>query len=84
MELVDEHMQMDFGGAPQNYWGLPMHPPPGAEDEDTDAVDNDEAEVDEDMSPAEVRASSVRCLLYGCCGRAYALGAWQKWQPWPG
>ena len=82
MELVDEHMQLDFGGAPQNYWGLPRHPPPGAEGEDTDAVDDDEDDVDEDdMSPAEVRASSVRCLQHGCCGRACALGAWQDWRP---
>lgn len=91
MELVDEHMQLDFGGAPQNYWGLPRHPPPGAEGEDTDAVDDDEPEVDEDnMSPAEVRASSVQVgasaawLLWACL--CTGLGAWQDWQSskWPG
>ena len=73
MELVDEHMQLDFGGAPQNYWGLPRHPPPGAEGEDADALGGDEAEVDEDdMSPAEVRASSVRGAVSATGADAHA------------
>ena len=60
MELVDEHMQMDLGGAPQNYWGLPLHPPPGEAGGAADEAEAD-AEVDEDnMSPAQVRSSSVR------------------------
>ena len=48
MEL-DSHMQMDFGGAPQNYWGPRRRRPPGAE------VDADEEEDDAaDMTPAQV------------------------------
>ncbi|KAK9845367.1 hypothetical protein WJX81_004591 [Elliptochloris bilobata] len=47
MELVDEHMQMNFGDAPQNYWGLEPHRL------GEDGQEGDEG-GEEDMTPAQL------------------------------